>query len=575
MKSSANRPPSRIRRQPVSAEDVDSQEDMDVDDREGPYGAAAAPASAAATAAGGSHADVDDDDEIVREIPVYMSPALSRQLYLIQYPLQQNPHWTPPEAARVRPRHNMVEIDYPTPDNIHLHGTYRMPSRTFASHTVPVSTHMALGKLMATPGRGGGGAAATARARTRARARIKLEDDAADDDGDDDGGLVDSSDDDERGASSRTHIGLHLVPLSRISQMRPTFSHIDEAAASASATTEDELKQQQEQRLAEQTAAQNMERRPISLQKKESERAALARKSSYGFKKASEEAEPWQPLEVYDETSDQARAMIMDQVRCPRPMDNLLQEKVRFGGASSAHQSLNEVYVGNLNYLPPPADGPPLSFSSSNDGADVAKIVAKLVRLMHQGWPVPYSLLRAQFSAHTVSDATLLVALGSCAVLVRGNFCLASRLLPFPSPAMTQARTFLLLLFQTMGVVHRARLEHVYSPRGGTTNGLNGNRRPSANWDDSDGEVTPAVLQMLLEQVGKKTHGGWVSKVDDDATFGEAHPQAALVHVRYWAEQLERFRDKLLRYREPLHADVGENSHYSRSFLDDGGGDGS
>jgi DNA-directed RNA polymerase-3 subunit RPC5 len=534
MNSSANgKPRGRVRRDVVVADVVESETcgDLETD----------VPGSAS-SALGGSGNGGNDSDKVVVEIPVYLSPELSRQLHLIQYPLQQNPHWTAPEAARVKPRHNMVEIDYPTPNNVQLNGTYHMPSRTFISHTVPVSTHMALGKLMLMPSPG-----------SRRDARFKKDDN--------DDVLANSSDDDDgsdgdQKQSSRIY-GLHLVPLSRITQMRPSFTHIDESVAAASETTEDELRLQQEQRLAEQTAAQNMERKPISLQKKESERAALARKSSYGFKKASEEADPWQPLEVFDEGSEQAQTILLEQVRCPRPMDNLLQTTVPLGTANSANKSLNELYISNLNYLPPsdlPLDGSPLaSSSSSQDESDIAKIVVRLVGLLHQGWPIPYSLLRAQFAPQTVTDDTLFVALGSCAVLVRGNFCLASRLMSFPSPAMTQARTFILFLFQTLRVVHRSRLEHVYllGRRDGVGNGRNGNSQPGIDDEIDDGTVTPAVLQMLLEQVGKKTHEGWVLKVDDDPTFLERYGHASDVFTHYWAEQVHRFRDKLLRYREP------------------------
>ncbi|KAL3902218.1 MAG: hypothetical protein SGARI_005947 [Bacillariaceae sp.] len=169
---------------------------------------------------------------------------------------------------------------------------------------------------------------------------------------------------------------------------------------------------------------------------------------------------------------------------------------------------------------------------------------------MHLGYPIPFSLLRAQF-VNTVSDDTLFVALGSCAVLVRGNLCLASRLMAMP-PAMAQARTFLLFLFQSMRVVHRQRLEHVFAiPQ---INGMNGN----ANINDPNSEsVTPAMIGMLLEQVGKKTAEGWVLKVDDDPSFAQNHPDTFLAHAQYWTRVMEYFAPMLQRYREPL----GTNDH--------------
>mmetsp|Transcript_22006 Transcript_22006/g.35400 ORF Transcript_22006/g.35400 Transcript_22006/m.35400 type:complete len:170 (+) Transcript_22006:2-511(+) len=160
---------------------------------------------------------------------------------------------------------------------------------------------------------------------------------------------------------------------------------------------------------------------------------------------------------------------------------------------------------------------------------------------MHSGWPIPFSLLRAQFP-DSISDDTLFVALGSCAVLVRGNFCLASRLLALP-PAMANARNFLLLLFQSMRVVHRERLMHAFAAEGigGQLSGTNGERR---------GTVTPTMIEILLEQLGKKTEEGWVLKVDDDIGFGEKYSETMLLHMQYWARLLEHYQPLLRRYRE-------------------------
>lgn len=469
--------------------------------------------------------DIDDDDEIVREIPVFLSPELGQQIQLIQYPLQQRANYSPaaPEAVRVKPRHCMVEMDLPTPSNIQFNGMYHMPSRTFSSQTVPVSTHMALGKMMMGAG---------------------------------------ANDNDPK------QLGLHLVPLSRMTQMRPSFSHVDEAAASATATTEEELKRQQ------QSSAGGVDpvtgRKSISFQKKESERQELARKSSYSYKKACEDAEGWHSLEVYDEASLQAQ-LVMSKVACPveHQSRNLLDagtlEKESNAASSTGSRSnipgntLNATYLNTLNYLPPredfggePAIKPYVSPTGGDDGDDddeqgkLTWIVTKLVQLMRQGRPIPFSLLRAEFTSTQVSDSTLFVALGSCAVIVRGNWCLNSKLLSY-SPAMTQARTFLLCLFQSMRVVHRERLMRVFDA--GNT-GDNKKKHPDQEIIIADDDkVTAEVIEFLLEQVGEKRKEGWVLKVDDDVKFSETNPQTAVVHLQYWANQIELFRPMLQRYR--------------------------
>ena len=452
----------------------------------------------------------DDDDEIVREIPVFLSQELSSQLQLVQFPLQQRQNQlfpNGPDAVRVKPRHCMMEIDFPTPGNIQYNGMYHMPSRTFASQTIPVSTHMALGKMV------------------------------------------------EMETNGKKSMGLHLVPLSRMMQMRPIFSHIDEAAEASTATTEDELKQQQQE------PQNNNERKSVTFRKKESERQELARKSSYGYKKASEDAEGWHSLEVYDEASLQAN-LVLDKVACPveHQSNNLLDveglEKSNYASASNKKiqgTSLNATYLNTLNYLPPREDSGAQDMGkldisdNNNQGEDnLALVVSKLVKLMRLGVPIPFSLLRTEFPEPTakgggISDTSLCVALGSCAVLVRGNWCLNSKLLAYPK-AMTQARTFLLCLFQSMGVVHRERLMKVFEKEG--------DEKTSAEDDAKDDDrVTSEVIEMLLEQLGEKASDGWVLKVADDLRFTEEHPQTTLVHLQYWAKQIELFRPMIETYR--------------------------
>lgn len=472
--------------------------------------------SADTPTAGSVPMDVDSGEEdggqregdiVVREIDVFLSPELSNQLHLMQFPLQRqaSPQESSsessdkPVAARIKPRHNMIELDYTTNTEAHqdYHGQYFLSKRTFSSQTIPVSTHMALGKM-----------------------------------------VVDGS----AGA------GLHLVPLARITQMRPNFHHVNEATMhlSSSADEGDVL----------QASLDGSPRRPLTFQKKESERAAMARKSSYSYKKASEEAEIWLPLEVHAEKSLDSEA-VMAKVGCRNPNDNLLvgapnirpnetnsstlepipSEQHSMTPSSAATTSLSS-YVQSLNYLPKSLAGSKVESAIDETGPApdvVTTAVTKMVQLMHQGWPMPYSILRIQFDPRIYSDEILLQALYSCAFLVRGNFVLQSRLLPIP-PAVAQARTFLLFLFQSVGVIHRLRLEHVYK---------------------GDDEVTSEILLMLLEQVGTRAAAGWNCKVDDDNSFDEKFPGAASIHLDFWKKQVRRFSGLVERYQEGLQQNGG------------------
>jgi len=480
----------------------------------------------------GGDMDADDADEIVREIPVFLSPDLSSQIQLVQFPLQQNKHPMGPDTVRIKPRHCMMEMDVRTPSNIEFNGLYSMPARTFKSQTIPVSTHMALGKMIE----------------------------------------VESDNDDGNGNKPRA-MGLHLVPLSRMTQMRPSFSHIDRAAEASSATTEEDLKMQESQKTA------GAERKSITFRKKESERQELARKSSYGYKKASEDAEGWHNLKVYDEASLHA-TLIMGKVACPveHQNRNLLDvdtlEKEHNDNSTNKKipgTSLNTTYLNTLDYLPPRNDFgsiqsmgnlgnsniSALNASGNDENARLTIVVTRLVQLMRQGMPIPFSLLRAEFPVPStkgggISDKTLCVALGSCAVLVRGNWCINSKYLPYPK-AMAQARTFLLCLFQSMRTVHRERLINVFVKTDGSESlSKQMSMHPDGNTNNGEDRVTPEVIELLLDQLGEKTSEGWILKVADDTKFAEEHPETTLVHLQHWAKQIELFRPLIERYRADI-----------------------
>ena len=87
-----------------------------------------------------------------------------------------------------------------------------MAQRTFASHTIPITTHLTLGKVLPVGG-----------------------------------------DDDD--------MALHLVPLTHITQMRPTFTHVDVHMAAYANTGEDEALEHQKAQEQQESLYQN--RKPI------------------------------------------------------------------------------------------------------------------------------------------------------------------------------------------------------------------------------------------------------------------------------------------------------------------------
>ena len=88
-------------------------------------------------------------------------------------------------------------------------------------------------------------------------------------------------------------------------------------------------------------------------------------------------------------------------------------------------------------------------------------------------------------------------------------------------------------MLQSVGVVHRTRLEYVYQ---------------------GDDQVTPEVLLMLLEQVATRTVDGWKAKVEDDDSFEINFPEAVPIYLEFWKKQVRRFSGLVERYRQVLVA---------------------
>jgi DNA-directed RNA polymerase III subunit RPC5 len=392
----------------------------------------------------------NDDDEIVREIDVYISPALSDQLYLIQYPLY---HEAPlPDAARIKKKHTMIELDHKVPNNIGTEGSYFLASRTQVSHVISITTHMAMGKILS------------------------------------DGAL-------------------HLLPLNHITQMRPDFAHVDEV---------DQQNQSSEDDRKDQQAQAGLEKKPVLFQKKESERAALARKSSYSYKKASEDGEEWLELSI---CGPQSQEFFASEQKIMSSMKNI---QIASGDCKN--------FVKSLDYLPARSD---MFDDEPQEGSSpLVSIVKRLTAMLHRGVPVTYSVIRPQFPP-TVDDADLLLSLGSCAVLVRGNFYLQSRLLLWDHPQLAFARNFILYLLHTMGHIQRRGLEEVF--RTSTAVG--------SEW-----------IHTLLNQVAVRGTHGWMPRLADNIEFCLAFPETMQLHNQYWERQMKKFEAMLVVYEGSIHA---------------------
>ena len=296
---------------------------------------------------------------------------------------------------------------------------------------------------------------------------------------------------------------LHMVPLQHISQMRPQLN-------SAPSMDEDENID-----LDKMDEDIKPEKKPLLFKRQESERAANARLHSYAHKKASEGAEEWQMLQVCDnDTMEYQKAM--DAVPCSNPQSYVMADK----------DDSRTSYIGSLNYMKVSKSEPGQGYV---DGNDIRSVVARLTILLRNGWPIPFNVLRAQLTATTsISDEMIFRALSICAVMVRGNYCLHSQFVALPRP-LQHVRTFLLLLIQTRAIIRRKKLEAVY---------------------EDHGVLSKDKLQVLLNQVAKKTPNGWECRVEDDLAFVASHPDQSEKNLGYWEKQTQLNATLLQKYDE-------------------------
>ncbi len=464
----------------------------------------------------------DEDDEIIREIDVYISPQLSNMMHLIQFPLQPASHChqsdpnnnstssstssqklkkqhtikppPPPQpiAARIKPQHAMLELDYKIPsasfsNQRQIPAPLHLQQRTFTSNTIPMVTHMAMG-------------------------------------------LFDN-----------TNSKIDLVPLHRIMQMRPNFNHVDALYQNSSDNDNEEMDKQNKED-DEKTL------QPIVFKKSESERAAIQRKSSYAFKRANEDAEEWIDLEVHGFGS-LARKEALKKAYCNNEDRTRTLEFLKSGKGSTSARDGNVGYVRSLNYLPSAVIDEAVedftiddSASASGVGGDDAinleeqgepewkrELTSMVAALLQErgGMPIPYPVVRSRFQP-CVPDDKLIDALSASAVLVRGNFVLKSSLMALSSVHIENVRDVILILMTKYGFVQRVKLYKAFQ---------------HAN-NDMSIIVTMDVINSLLELMGRKTTNGFEMKIDDDLNFVSQFNEVAKKHSLYWdlkEMQLEKY----------------------------------
>mmetsp|Transcript_14858 Transcript_14858/g.17056 ORF Transcript_14858/g.17056 Transcript_14858/m.17056 type:complete len:451 (+) Transcript_14858:92-1444(+) len=404
--------------------------------------------------------DEIEDDELLRTIDVYLSPKLANQIYLMQFPLQHS-NVPLPQTARIKKRHGMIELDHPLPGNIGTEGNFYLAARRQISTTIPVSTHLALGKF------------------------------------------------DEDGKS------MSLIPLNHITQMRPSFDHVNDNDQQV--TDEDETRREEARRR------KNKEKNPLMLTKKESERAAMIRKSSYAYKRTSELEEEWQELTICGSRTPEYKYNQEALISFPTRTKTISVNNDKENFVKKLH------YIGGKNDFGEDDDAitaAATSVTGEKDMSHLIKIVKKLTMMISKGVPVTYSVIRPIFPTRHVDDHDLIQCLASCAVLVRGNFYLQSRLLNWGA-AHAEARTFMLYVLHTHGTLQRKGIEAVY---------------------EGSGVVTSDWIAIILQQIALRCRNGYTPRLADNLQFLQDYMEPTQIHNQYWERKSEKFKDKLTIY---------------------------
>ncbi|KAF1773555.1 DNA-directed RNA polymerase III subunit Rpc5 [Phytophthora cactorum] len=187
-----------------------------------------------------------DDDPVVREIPVHLADELRRNLYMVQFPLRPTyrPMPEPPRRARIKPNNQLMQLDFPVDQRSEhfdqdAEEYLKQKHLRLQSSSVPALSNYVVGVF-------------------------------------------------RQGQ-------LHLTPLSAVMQMRPSLSHIDDAA------NEEEEDIEVEEKVEPPPA--EMKEVQFQFKKKQSERALSAIQNSYAYKKQQIDAENWIELQVQDKSS--------------------------------------------------------------------------------------------------------------------------------------------------------------------------------------------------------------------------------------------------------------------------------
>ncbi|KAI9320153.1 DNA-directed RNA polymerase III subunit Rpc5 [Dichotomocladium elegans] len=238
-----------------------------------------------------------DDDEVLGEIPVYLTTALAKYMYIFQYPMR-NMRFSSrngPQAARMKPQANMVELDIPLDTRSEFYSTER--GEDFAMGMNEKAFKTAYDKRMEEMEEEN----MYGRSSTAAAGSKKEEE------------LLDRMTLSSTEVPSQTNYvvgavrdgGLHLTPVRSIIQMRPAFKYIDKIDEKFKAANK-RIQDAEKEEAATKPDPSTSKAQALQVTVKNSEKETTARRNAYSMAVRNAEEEPWQPIVYYDDSTHQA-----------------------------------------------------------------------------------------------------------------------------------------------------------------------------------------------------------------------------------------------------------------------------
>ncbi|KAI8079691.1 DNA-directed RNA polymerase III subunit Rpc5 [Gilbertella persicaria] len=241
-----------------------------------------------------TYAHLEEDDEVLAEYPIYLTNELSKYLYMFQFPMRSIPFngRNGPNAARIKPKAKMVELDLPLDTRSTNYSTER--GEDFAMGLNDKAIKTAYDRRMEEHEE------ELSMGHNYNRGQKKKEEELLDK-------MTLTST--EVPTQTKYVIGvirneeLHVTPISTTVQLRPGFKYIDkidEKWKAANKRIQDVEKQEEKKRNTDPEKAQTLQ---VSVKNAEPQGI---RRNLYSMAVRNAEEEDWQPIVYYDENSLQA-----------------------------------------------------------------------------------------------------------------------------------------------------------------------------------------------------------------------------------------------------------------------------